>query len=88
MPIFNLVCTKCSKKTPKLLPKRPDAFANCECGGEVVSENNISAMIFDTFDNGLMTKKVHRLTNIEELMKERQRNFLTKTRDSDDGLID
>lgn len=72
MPLFNLVCTKCAKKTRVLAPSRSDSLSKpCECGGSFDFKVNISTRNIEVLDNGLMERKVERVEGVEEMMKTR-----------------
>ena len=70
MPAFYIKCNKCAKETRKIWPKFK--ATTCECGGAFnrLDKNNASAMVKETLDNGAMLRKVERIHNIEELVKE------------------
>lgn len=74
MPAFHLKCQKCQKAIRKLLPKFE--VLNCECGGEFHRSNTDgpSTVIKETLDNGVMVRKVERIHNIDELVKERSKD--------------
>ena len=72
MPLFNLVCTKCAKKTRVLAPDRKTSLGKgCECGGAYDFEVNLSTRNIEVLDNGLMERKVEHIEGVEELMKAR-----------------
>jgi hypothetical protein len=71
MPAFYLKCQKCGSEKRRILAKYADS--PCDCGGvyERTDKTNPSTMIKETLDNGAMVRKIERLHNIEELVKER-----------------
>lgn len=73
MPAFYLKCGKCQKDKRKILAKY--VVTKCECGGDLVRTNQgkQSTMIKETLDNGAMTRKIERIHNVQELMKERSK---------------
>jgi hypothetical protein len=81
VPAYHLMCEKCLKRVRKLLPKFEGS--TCECGGPYkrLEANKMSAQIKETLDNGIMVRKVERLHNVEELVKER-----SKEPDKDDFI--
>lgn len=70
MPLFNIYCQKCKKVTRVLRKERPK-LGQCECGGINTFAINVSTQVMERLDNGIMPKAVERLSNIEELKKER-----------------
>lgn len=71
MPAFNLQCDKCEKQIRKILSKFNGL--DCECGGKYQRLNKTSSVIKETLDNGVMTRKVERIHNIDDLVKERSK---------------
>jgi hypothetical protein len=71
MPAFHLKCDKCSKEKRKLLPKYE--VLSCDCGGffHRNSSDGPNTVIKETLDNGVMVRKVERIHNIDQLIKER-----------------
>lgn len=71
MPAYHLKCDKCQKSLRKLLPKFE--AMTCECGGqfERIDPTKVTAQIKEVLDNGVMVRKVERLHNIDQLVKER-----------------
>jgi hypothetical protein len=49
---------------------------SCECGGEFqrTDVNGLNTVVKEILDNGVMVRKVERIHNIEELMKERSKD--------------
>jgi DNA-directed RNA polymerase subunit RPC12/RpoP len=73
MPAFYLKCNKCSKELRRILTKFTEI--KCDCG-EVMQrtdKTNPSAMIKEVLDNGAMIRKVERIHNIDELVKQRSK---------------
>jgi len=71
MPLFQWHCTKCNYLARKLSSERPKLDPCPKCGAEQEFITNGQSMKMDTLDNGLMVRKIERLHNIEELLKER-----------------
>lgn len=71
MPAFYLKCTSCGKEKRKILPKYD--IVKCDCGEDMQrsDQTNLSTMVKETLDNGAMSRKVERIHNVTELMKER-----------------
>lgn len=74
MAAFYLKCNTCNKEIRKLWVKFKQT--SCECGGDFVrlDKNNASAMIKETLDNGAMVRKVERIHNIDELVRDRSKH--------------
>jgi hypothetical protein len=70
MALFQWKCDSCGKFERKILDKRPP-IDKCQCGGLLSFVTSINAMVMETIDNGVMVKKLERLNNVEELLKER-----------------
>lgn len=72
MPIFDFVCDKCNspiRTMNRTLKEHKD------CGGKLVRKaEGASSQQYDTIDNGLMSRKLERLTNVEELAYERTKD--------------
>jgi hypothetical protein len=69
MALFKFKCKSCAKVTRKILAQRPKLDI-CQCGGELDFITNVEAQVLETFDNGIMPKKVERLRDIQELVKD------------------
>jgi hypothetical protein len=54
----------------------------CKCGGNYKSETNPQATVYETLDNGIMPRKVERIKDVEEMVKQRSKDSLTKKEDS------
>lgn len=80
MPLFVFRCKDCGAVSRFLLSKRPEAQA-CTCGGKMESQSNLQAMVMESFDNGIMVRKIERLKDVEKMVKERS---TTKT---EDGIV-
>lgn len=73
MPAYNLRCDKCQKTLRKILPKFEGL--KCSCGGDLLrtSADQVSTVVKEILDNGVMVRKVERIHNVDELMKERSK---------------
>ena len=72
MPVFNYRCESCGIGVRTM---SRSSSTHKECGGKLVREpQGASSQKMDTIDNGLMAKKVERLTDVEELAHERAVN--------------
>lgn len=71
MPAFYLKCGECQKEKRRILPKFEEIKCECGCVMHRTDQTNPSTMIKETLDNGFMVRKVERIHNVEELMKDR-----------------
>ena len=74
MPIFNLICPQCDRRTRKLIanPANLDKMPCGVCDGTLVRDGEgPTSRVIEVRDNGLMPKKVEQLANIDELIKNR-----------------
>lgn len=72
MPAFNLKCNSCFKELRKIL--KDYVPVKCDCGGIMSRQANVSSQIKEIIDNGIMTRKVERLADINELRKNRNKD--------------
>ncbi len=74
MPAYYLKCDKCQNSQRKILARF--VGMKCECGGEYqrTDSNGLNTVVKETLDNGVMVRKVERIHNIEELIKERSKD--------------
>lgn len=76
MAIYKWICTSCKKKSKRILNARPE-LPPCECGGTQtfdIEGYEGSVLAKETIDNGLMARRVTRLTDIQDLVeKNRQK---------------
>jgi hypothetical protein len=73
MPKFNFVCPECAKRKATIgTLKLRDAKFTCECGAEMKRDRSPpSTQVLEHLDNGIMTRAVERLPDIERIMHER-----------------
>ena len=74
MPLFYFKCSECQKpRTVICSVKKVDDKRTCDsCEGELVrTPVGPGTSCVETLDNGLMAKKIERLSNAEEIYRER-----------------
>lgn len=74
MPLFYMACPKCAATHKRILePKMVEAQVCGKDGCDSVlirTPSAPSSRVMETFDNGLMARKVERLRDIEEMLDE------------------
>lgn len=75
MPLFHLQCENCSKSIRKILKSSKETDnMKCECGNTLKRvPKPPTSCVKEILDNGLMSKKVERYSNAEELHKARNK---------------
>ena len=72
MPLYNFWCFACQKKVRKILAAEPAGILPCPTCGENLERNQspATARLTEIYDNGLMSRQVERLQDIEEIREE------------------
>ena len=81
MALFSWQCTECDQAKRSLCPTRPILPECPECGAEQVFVTNVSSLVQETMDNGIMPRKVERLKDVESLIHDHV------TTAPDDGIV-
>lgn len=82
MPLFHWLCPNCERVERVLLPERPKEPHLCDrCQTPMKTVTGGSTSVMDTLDNGVMSKKLVRYKDAEELGKQHARLPLPKDPD-------
>lgn len=78
MPVYNFRCASCKQLTRKLMKVETyealaSASVECRCGGVATREMQAaSSQTMEVLDNGLIARRVERLSEAERIFKERE----------------
>lgn len=78
MPLYNFRCATCKQTTRKLMKVEAyealeSASIQCKCGGAAKREMQAaSSQTMEVLDNGLVARRVERLSEAERIFKERE----------------
>jgi phage terminase large subunit GpA-like protein len=82
MAVYKWRCPTCGVGLRILADTRPTTEKTCNKDGSVlVSENEVSSMVKERLDNGIMPKAVERIKDVEQMVKERSQDV------KDPGLV-
>lgn len=74
MALYSWLCPTCGVRYRKMTDRKMSDFGEMSCdkdGSILVSENQVSSMVTERLDNGIMPKAIERLKDVEEMVKER-----------------
>lgn len=77
MPLYYFKCSGCKSEFRKILEPLQAKYHEifCPCGGKVTRLPKApTTKVVETLDNGLMPKKLERLSEAERIFKERSKN--------------
>lgn len=81
MPLYNFNCNLCGKNKQRICnAKESKEIISCDCGGQFM-RNPLppTTRITETLDNGIMPRKVERLSEAERLFKERSQKKIDRS---------
>jgi len=75
MPAVTYRCPSCGTEVSAVVFKRPEPHVPCSrCGGTAHRVAGApAARVVETLDNGVVTRRVERMKDIEEILRERSK---------------